>query len=763
MPTPAGPAEDGPPTDATLLTTSTGMLCARAGRRRDERHGRRLTYSAAARLAVPPPGRPNAHVARRTDRRAVADPAVPSLDAVLARAHAAEPGALAEVLVRLGDPPGRQAPALGDLGGPDIGLELLVRAARRILDETGLLVRLELRRLEEATLATLRAVSCGVVLLPGDHLVTATGSRRSRSGRDRGSTLSASLEVAGRSGVPLSILLPVRPVGERAAQLAVLRAIVASHEQHGQVQAVGVATVEGGRSRLDDTLWTLAVARLVLPLEVHVEAPPRSSIGLDLPLLGGADDLGPLAPASTSPRHEPGPSDLERDLEARGYVLAPRLPLHPDWAHAPERWLDAALRPRVLAAADAEGLARDSPWVAGGPAPPPAEPVACRLRPPGPLPLRSTGGAVGELLEAARSGATLEEDGLVTLFAARGHEVQEVIETADELRARAVGDAVTFVVNRNLNFTNQCSFKCRFCAFSKGPRSLHLREEPYLLPLEEISRRVAEADQAGATEVCLQGGIPPGFGGERYLELLQAVRAGSERIHVHGFSAFEISEGARRLGEDLETFLRRLRASGLGSIPGTAAEILDDSIRSVLCPDKLRTDEWLEVHRVAHRVGLRSTVTIMFGSVEHPRHWAHHLGLTRKLQAETGGFTELVPLPFVHMATPLFLEGRARRGPTFREVLLLHAIARIAFFGLLDNIQASWVKTGLEGLRRLLRAGCNDAGGTLMDEQIAAAAGAVTHGNLTPGELRSAIEPLGRPVVQRTTLYERLDPVATTP
>ncbi|MBW3536358.1 MAG: 5-amino-6-(D-ribitylamino)uracil--L-tyrosine 4-hydroxyphenyl transferase CofH, partial [Actinobacteria bacterium] len=374
----------------------------------------------------------------------------------------------------------------------------------------------------------------------------------------------------------------------------------------------------------------------------------------------------------------------------------------------------------------------------------------------------ATGSAVGEVLDRISAAQLPSVDEIAALFSARGPEVMAVAEAADELRRELVGDTVTWVANRNINYTNVCTFKCKFCAFSKGPLSLNLRGSPYLLTLEEISDRVAEAVEMGATEVCLQGGIHPSFDGNYYLDVLRAVRSASSEIHIHGFTALEVTEGARRLGVDLTEYLLELKAAGLASLPGTAAEILDDEIRAVLCPDKINTQQWLDCHRAAHGVGLGSNITIMFGAIEQPIHWARHIVRTRDLQAETGGFTEFVPLPFVHMAAPMWLQGKARPGPTFRESVLMHAVARLAYGSLVPNIQASWVKLGAEGSAQVLRAGANDLGGTLINENISRAAGA-SHGQAMDASAfadivgrANAADGGNRRLEQRTTRYGRV-------
>ena len=364
---------------------------------------------------------------------------------------------------------------------------------------------------------------------------------------------------------------------------------------------------------------------------------------------------------------------------------------------------------------------------------------------------------VKPILDRALDGVAPTTDEIETLFGAYGADVEAIADVADRLRERIVGDDVTFIVNRNINYTNQCYFKCGFCAFSKGPRSLDLRETPYLMTIDEVVERSQEAWDLGATEVCLQGGIHPDFTGQFYIDLVTAIKVQIPEMHIHGFTPLEVWQGAETLGVSVRELLVRLKAAGLGTLPGTAAEILDDDVRLTLCPDKIRTSQWAEVMVTAHEIGLQTTSTIMFGHVDGPGSWANHIEVLRAIQRRTGGFTEFVPLPFVHMGSPIWLRGQSRPGPTWDEVILMHAVSRIAFIGLIDNIQASWVKLGLDGAEALLRSGCNDMGGTLMDESISRAAGASHGTEVSATDFRDVISDLDRTPVRRSTTYTPIE------
>jgi FO synthase len=757
--------------DDELLSAPLEELMAEAARIRDSRYGARVTFS--PKVFVPLTMLCRDRCGYCTFSKPPARLASPylGLDEVVGLARRAGAAGCHEALFTLGERPELRYPVaerwLAEAGFGST-VEYLAEAARLVRDETGLLPHANAGALFEDELALLRPVTAsqGMMLesLNGGLACHAAAPDKTPERR------LATLEAAGRLQIPFTTGILVGIGESRRDRLAALRAIAESHRRYGHVHEVivqnflpkpGTAMQSSAACAPDEHLWSIAAARLLLPAEVHLQAPPNLTADFGTLLEAGIDDWGGVSPVTADhvnpERAWPQLDRLASVTEAAGHVLAPRLALHPEWVKEPERWLDEAMRFPVLDRSDAEGLGRDALWCSGSEATPPVlvgREAASYHR------AGRRRGPVAEVLRAAEAGEEMGEAEIVTLFSARGSEVAAVAELADELRRRAVGEDVTYVANRNINYTNICTFKCRFCAFSKGPLSLNLRGSPYLLELGEITRRVAEAESLGATEVCLQGGIHPSFDGEYYLEVLGAVRQASERIHIHGFTALEVHEGARRLGEDLETYLRRLQEAGLKTLPGTAAEILDDEVRAVLCPDKIGTERWLEVHRTAHGIGLRSNVTIMFGAVEAPVSWARHIIASRQLQRQTGGFTEFVPLPFVHMAAPLYLQRRARRGPTFREALLMHAVGRIAYDGAIDNVQASWVKMGAEGARQLLRAGCNDLGGTLMDENISRAAGAA-HGQMMDRDaFLRIVEPLGRPLQQRTTLYGRVAPVA---
>ena len=766
-------------------------LLARARAARAEAHGSRITYSPKVFIPLTKLCRDRCgYCTFATAPRHLPSPFL-SREEVLAIATQGAEAGCHEALFTLGEAPELRYDVarqwLADNGYAST-VDYLVDMCQAVLDETGLLPHANAGALSSDELARLRTVSASqgmmIETLRGD-----LAAHRGAPDKEPARRL-ATLEWAGELRIPFTTGILVGIGEDQDDRIAALEAIAASHRRHGHVQEVivqnflpkaGTAMRDAPPCPHDEHLQAIALARLILPPDIHVQAPPNLSDPdhlLDL-LAAGIDDWGGVSPVTVDhvnpERPWPAIDTLRFATEGAGLTLAPRLAVYPEFATG--EWLDEALCFPVLDRSDADRLGRDDPgavwperhqaaanvgtgaeviqigrrstaWYSGAD----VTPVALV-----PGHARATT-AVAEVLDSALAGHELGESEIVTLFSARGPEVAAVAQVADDLRRQAVGDEITYVVNRNINYTNVCTYKCTFCGFSKGPLSLNLRGKPYLLTLEEVAERSREARDLGATEVCLQGGIHPDFDGDFYVDVAQAVRDAVPDIHIHGFTALEVHEGAHRLGESLDEYLARLKDAGLRSLPGTAAEILDDDIRSVICPDKVSTDEWLEVHRVAHRVGLRSNVTMMFGSVEQPVHWARHLVRTRALQKETGGFTEFVGLPFVHMAAPIYLKRGARRGPTWREVVLMHAVARIAYHGLIPNIQASWVKLGIDGTRQLLQAGVNDVGGTLMDENISRAAGAAHGQRMDSSGFQAMADSIGRPLAQRTTLYGRVQP-----
>jgi FO synthase len=675
-------------------------------------------------------------------------------DEVLDVARAGAAAGCSEALFTLGDKPERRyrvaRDELADLGC-ETTIEYLARMCRLVLDETGLLPHANPGVMTREELAELRRVSAsqGIMLETAADRLSERGGPHFGSPDKRPSARLATIRFAGELRIPFTTGILIGIGETREERVEALAAIRDLHERYGHIQEVivqnfrakpGTRMADAAEPTVEDLLWTIAVARILLPPEVSIQAPPNLSYA-DFPRLldAGLNDWGGVSPVTIDHVNPEAPwpevVSLERATHGAGLELAARLPVYP--AYVDPEWLDPAVIPRVLQAADSLGLAREGEWTPGAGLPVPFVPRDA-------LPVDSH----DELGEAE----------IARLFRARGHERDRVLASADRLRQEVAGDTVTYVVTRNIQYTNVCYFRCGFCAFSKGKLAENLRGPAYLTPVEEIVRRTEEAWERGATEVCLQGGIHPAFDGDYYRSIVRAIRASVPGIHIHAFSALEIWQGAATLGLPLDEYLESLRDEGLGSLPGTAAEVLDDEVRRHICPDKVTTEQWFYVHDAAHRVGLGSNNTIMFGHVDRPEHWARHLVRVREQQRLTGGFTELVPLPFVHMEAPMYLEGRARRGPTFGEFLLMHAVGRLALHPWITNIQASWVKAGPDGVAAALRAGVNDLGGTLMNESISRAAGAGFGQEMPPERMEAMIRAAGRTPRQRTTLYRKPDP-----
>jgi FO synthase len=786
------------PADAFALAdaTDTPALMRAAARLRDAHHGHVMTYSRKVFIPLTHLCRDSCHYCTFAQPPRRGGAAYMSPDDVLAVARKGAQAGCTEALFTLGDKPelryAAARAALQALGFAST-LDYLHAMAALVLRETGLLPHLNPGVMSRDDMAKLRPVAASMGLM----LETAADRLSARGGVHFGSpdkvpaVRLASIAAAGALAVPFTTGLLIGIGETRRECIDALLALRALHETYGHIQEViiqpfrakpGTRMAQSPDAADDELLWTLAVARILLGGAMNLQTPPNLAPKLlHRAIDAGINDFGgisPVTPDFVNPEAPwPHVDALATEIAACGRTLVQRLPVYPEYVFLPRRlrggrggapsagphlleqnptlpspktgrenkWLDPAIRTAVLRASDTEGFARGDSWSPGQN----TAPVTALPRP-ATQPRRAS---LDRILARAESGTALTASEIVALFAARGADYDHVCAAADHLRARAVGATVTYVVNRNINYTNVCSYRCAFCAFSKGKAAAHLRGAAYDLDHDEIARRVAEAWARGATEVCLQGGIHPDYTGETYLAILRTVKAVVPAMHVHAFSPLEVRHGASTLGIPVQRFLERLRDAGLGTLPGTAAEILDDDVRAVICPDKLTTAEWLDVIATAHRVGLRTTATIMFGHMEGLAHWARHLGAARALQERSGGFTEFVPLPFVHMEAPIYHKGAARRGPTFREAILMHAVARLALHPVIPHIQVSWVKMGRDGARACLQAGCDDLGGTLMNESISRAAGAAHGEELPPDDMAALTAVIGRPAAQRTTLY----------
>ena len=677
-----------------------------------------------------------------------------------------------EILFTLGDKPeARYKAAREGLKALGYGttLEYLRAMAELVLTETGLFPHLNPGLMTREEMAALRkvSISMGIMLESASDRLTEKGMPHYGSPDKVPARRLETIRLAGELGVPFTSGILIGIGETRAERIDSLLALRHASQDHGQIQELiiqnfrakpGTKMVDAPEPDLDELLWTIAVARLLFGSEMNIQAPPNLSPGVFHRIIAsGINDWGgvsPVTPDFVNPEAPwPHLEELAKETAREGKVLVERLAVYPSHLKSLDRWIDSELQPLVRSELDGEGFVRREDWSAGAVVKAPQT----ELNRVGQVPTRAPSADLAQILDRASAGQRLAESEIVRLFKARGDELSHIYQAADKVRRDLVGDVVTYCVNRNINYTNVCYFKCQFCAFSKGKMSENLRGRPYDLAPDEIMRRTREAFDRGATEVCLQGGIHPEYTGQTYLDICHTIKQVVPQMHIHAFSPLEVWQGAKTLGKSLTEFLGELKEAGLGTLPGTAAEILDDEVRATLCPDKINTEQWLEVMRAAHEVGFNTTATIMYGHIERHEHVARHLLRIRDLQTETGGFTEFVILPFIHMEAPMYLKGGARKGPTFREALLIHAISRLVLNPVIKNIQASWTKLGHEGARACLNAGVNDLGGTLMNETITRAAGA-SHGQETsPEAMEALILSAGRIPQQRTTTYQPVD------
>ncbi|HJW27563.1 MAG TPA: 5-amino-6-(D-ribitylamino)uracil--L-tyrosine 4-hydroxyphenyl transferase CofH [Rhodocyclaceae bacterium] len=739
-----------------------------AARIRDRGHGSIITYSPKVFIPLTQLCRNVCHYCTFAKVPSAGIPLYMAAEQVLEIARAGARAGCHEALFTLGDKPELRYPAAREALralGHESTLSYVAEMARLVHAETGLLPHVNAGVMDVDELLNLRAVSVSQGLMlesTADRLCEAGGPHYGSPDKVPAARL-ATIAAAGELKIPFTSGILIGLGETRQERIEALLALRDLSDRYGHIQEIIIQNfrrkpdtkmADAEEPSLDDLCWTIAVARIIFGPEANIQAPPNLSPDAVGELIrSGINDLGGVSPITRDHVNPEAPwphlKQLERETESAGKSLVPRLPIYPELLKDLPAWVDPALQSAVRHRVDAAGFPRTDNWLAGASNEPPSLPSF----PPVAHLHYFLGSEMYRTVERAVRGASLNEAEITNLFSARGGDFRFICAAADELRISTNGSVVTYVPNCNINYTNICSHSCQFCAFAKGRSTADLRGKAYDLSLGDIQSKVIEAWKRGAIEVCLQGGIHPAYTGQTYLDICHAVKAVCPEMHIHAFSPLEVWHGATTLGMPLREFLTELKAAGLGSLPGTAAEILDDEVRKVLCPDKITVDQWQEVMRSAHAVGLQSTATIMYGHIEQPVHWARHLLHIRNVQEETGGFTEFVPLPFVHMEAPLYRRNLARRGPTFREAVLMHAIGRMVLNPVIKNIQTSWVKMGLQGVLTCLQAGANDLGGTLMNESIGRSAGAKHGQEMTTAELDALVKSIGRNPVQRSTLY----------
>ena len=749
---------------ALASRTDTARLAQEAAHCRDLGFGDVVTYSRKVFIPLTQLCRDVCHYCTFAQTPKHIPQAYMPIDEVIATCKAGAALGCQEALFTLGEKPElRYRAARESLAalGFKTTIDYVIEVARRVLVETGLLPHINAGNLTRDEMLALRDVSAsmGIMLESASSRLCEKGMPHYGSPDKDPITRLATLDLAGELRVPFTSGILIGIGETRLERIESLLALRASHRRYGHLQEV---IVQNFRAKpytkmalapepdLEELVWTIAVARLIFGAEMSIQAPPNLSPGVLQQLVAaGINDWGgvsPLTPDHVNPEAPwPHLAQLTRDTGSAGKYLDQRLTLYPRYLAEADTWLSPKVQPAARKQSDGEGYAKRDEWIAGISEHAPSTELS--------LPFAQAKPAVAAIIERCLAGGPVAETEIATLLRSRGADFGSVIEAANTLRKKVCDDTVSYVVNRNINYTNVCYFKCQFCAFSKGNGSENLRGKPYDISAEEITRRCVEAWERGATEVCMQGGIHPDYTGQTYLDIIATVRKATPAMHIHAFSPLEVWQGAETLNVPLTEFLARLKRAGLDTLPGTAAEILHDDVRAHLCPDKLNSAQWLEVMESAHAIGFRTTATIMFGHIESPEHSARHLYSIAELQRKTGGFTEFVPLPFVAHEAPMYKKGKARRGPSYREALLMHAVPRLVFNGLIDNIQASWVKMGREGVAACLNAGANDVGGSLMNESITRAAGAEHGEEWSPAEIETTIRGLGREPRMRSTLY----------